>query len=67
MTKLDSMLNAMEERAKFEARYDRMIKNLEEIQDDMTDHDSIDEGFMHQSIEQVKEYLEYKKVGLCGA
>ena len=67
MTKYDSMLNAMEERANFEARYNRMIKNLEEIQDDMTDHDSIDEGFMHQSIEQVKEYLEYKKVGLCGA
>ena len=67
MTKLDSMLNAMEERANFEARYNRMIKNLEEIQDDLTDHDSIDEGFIHQSIEQVKEYLENKKMEVCGA
>ena len=67
MNKLDQFLNANEERANFARRYDRMIANLTEIQDNLIDHDSIEEGFIHVSIEELKKYLENKKQEVCGA
>ena len=66
MTKFDQSLNANEERANFARRYDRMIANLTEIQDSLVDHDSMEEGFIHVSIEEIKKYLENKKQEVCG-
>lgn len=67
MTKLDQFLNANEERANFERRYDTMIKNLDEIEKELDNPDDIRQGFMIASLEEVKRYLINKKQEVCGA
>lgn len=66
MTKLDQFLNANEERAKFERYYDRLIETLSEIEKELDDPDDIRQGFMMVNLEEIKQFLNNKKMEVCG-
>lgn len=66
MTKLDQFLNANEERANFGRYYDGLIETLSKIEKELDDPDDLRQGFMIASLEEVKQFLNNKKMEVCG-